>query len=92
MPPPFIEALETLESEISSELFHGYGSLVIPHELDHKIEQFIESYLAATQANASYSTAFQEKRAMCCLPSRNAKPHMQFVRTRKNHLCDRLSL
>ena len=48
LPASFIEALTTLENEISSELFHGYGPLVIPHELDHRIEQFIDRYLAAT--------------------------------------------
>ena len=48
MPPlSFIDALASLENEISIGLFQGYGPLEIPHELDHKIEQLIGSFLAA---------------------------------------------
>lgn len=57
--PTFTEALATLESEISSNLFHGYGPRAIPHELDGKLERFVEAYLEAAQS---------EHELLSCLP------------------------
>lgn len=55
----FTEALACFERAVSSTQFHGYGPRPIPHDLDRKVDQFIEACLSA---------AHDERQLLECLP------------------------